>query len=408
MMELLQRTTPLILDGATGMNLQKAGMPAGVCPEAWVLEHPHVLQSLQRAFVEAGSQAVYAPTFGANRVKLKKYGLESQLAEMNRALVRCSREAVGETVAVGGDLTSLGLFIEPFGTATFEEVVEIYREQAEALESAGVDFFIVETVMQLFEARAALLAIRSVSEKPVFVTVTVEENGRMLGGTDPLAALITLQGMGADAFGINCSNGPEAILAIIRRLAPFAQIPLIAKPNAGMPCVEADGSAHYHMSPAEFAADAEAFPEAGVWYVGGCCGTEPSHIRALADRVRNCPLVAPCASVTVAAASEKDAFAAETLPKLKPSENAETDLYDAIADCEADDGEVVFFAINSESDAADFAENQYLLKNPVCLIGDDAALLSRVLRTYHGRAYVSTPDTAAAAELARTYGAIAL
>ncbi|MBR5519136.1 MAG: homocysteine S-methyltransferase family protein, partial [Clostridia bacterium] len=166
-MDLLNRSVPVILDGATGMNLQKAGMPAGVCPEQWVLEHPDVLRALQRAFVQAGSNAVYAPTFGANRVKLKKYGLENRLAEMNRELVALSRSAVGEGVAVGGDMTSLGLFIEPFGTTSFEEVVEIYREQAEALEAAGVDFFIVETIMQLFEARAAILAIRSVSDKPI-------------------------------------------------------------------------------------------------------------------------------------------------------------------------------------------------------------------------------------------------
>ena len=165
MQQLKQGGRPVILDGATGMNLQKAGMPAGVCPEQWTLEHPDVLKTLQRAFVQAGSNAVYAPTFGANRVKLRQYGLEGRTAEMNRALVALSRKAVGDGVAVGGDMASLGLFIEPFGDASFADIVEIYREQAQALADAGVDFFVAETLMQLFEAGIVLAVSRQNDNK---------------------------------------------------------------------------------------------------------------------------------------------------------------------------------------------------------------------------------------------------
>ena len=398
---------PVILDGATGMNLQKAGMPAGVCPEQWVIEHPDALKALQRDFVRAGSNAVYAPTFGANRVKLKKYGLDGRTAEMNRELVALSREAVGEGVAVGGDMTSLGLFIEPFGTESFDDIVEIYREQAQALSEAGVDFFIAETIMQLFEARAALLAVRSVSDKPFFVSITVEQNGRMLGGTEPLAALSVMQGMGADAFGLNCSDGPAEIAAIIESIAPYAQIPLLAKPNAGMPCVGEDGSSHYHMTPETFAAYAPRLTAAGTAYLGGCCGTEPVHSAALAAACA-AQTVAPPRAAAAFAATDKAAFVFDAPPPLRPAENESASMADAIADCEADDGEVVFLRLRSEEDAVEFQENQYLLRNPICLLTNEAALLDRALFAYQGRAFVSADGSAdsALAEAARKYGAI--
>ena len=400
---------PVILDGATGMNLQKAGMPAGVCPEQWVLDHPETLTALQRDFVRAGSNAVYAPTFGANRVKLKKYGLDGKTAEMNRALVSLSRAAVGEGIAVGGDMTSLGLFIEPFGTSSFDDIVEIYREQALALADAGVDFFVAETVMQLFEARAALLAVRSVSDKPFFLSVTVEQNGRMLGGTEPLAALSVMQGMGADVFGINCSNGPAEIADIIESIAPYAEIPLLAKPNAGLPCVEADGSAHYHMTPEEFASYAPRFAAAGTLYLGGCCGTEPAHIAALSAACAARTVAVPPRTGAYVAATDKRAFLFDAPPELRSAENERCSMADAIAECEADDDEVVFLRVSAEEDVSEFLENQYLLRNPVCLLSEDATLLSRALYGYQGRAFVSGRISAEqGAELKRKYGVLIL
>lgn len=406
MQQLKQGACPVILDGATGMNLQKAGMPAGVCPEQWTLEHPDVLKTLQRAFVQAGSNAVYAPTFGANRVKLRQYGLEGRTAEMNRALVALSREAVGDGVAVGGDMASLGLFIEPFGDASFADIVEIYREQAQALADAGVDFFVAETLMQLFEARAALLAVRSVSDKPFFASVTLEQNGRMLGGSEPLAALAVMQGMGADAFGINCSNGPAEIARILSELAPYAEIPLLAKPNAGLPETAPDGCAHYHMTPAEFASFAPQFASAGVSLLGGCCGTEPAHIAALAAAAQTptCQTPAPM----ILTASEKTAFCFSEMPALSEPINASDDLADAIADCEADEGELVCIRLSDETDVDDLLENVFQLANPICLMASDEALLETALRNYQGRAcfvYNGTNPEAAAA-LSKRYGAV--
>ena len=180
---------PLILDGATGTQLQKRGYQGDVSAEQWVLDHPDSIQDIQRRYVQAGSRVVYAPTFGANRQKLEERGIFNQTAEYNHRLVALSRQAVDTRAWVAGDISPTGLFLSPLGEASFEELVDIYAEQAAGLEQAGVDLFVVETMMTLADARAAVLAIRSVSDRPVFVTFTCDESGRCLSGTDVAAAL---------------------------------------------------------------------------------------------------------------------------------------------------------------------------------------------------------------------------
>ncbi len=207
---------PILLDGATGSELYKRGMPAGACTEQWVLGHPEALLELQRGYVAAGSQVLIAPTFGANRVRLEQHGIFGQVADYNRRLVELSRQAAGGRALVAGDMAPTGLFIAPFGESSFEELVAIYTEQAAALAAAGVDLFLIETTMTMPEARAAVLACKSVSDRPVWVTFTCDENGRTLSGTDVLAALIVMQGMGVDAFGLNCSSGPAEMLEQMR------------------------------------------------------------------------------------------------------------------------------------------------------------------------------------------------
>ena len=199
---------PVILDGATGTNLQEAGMKMGVCPEQWILENPQVIIDLQRKYVEAGSNILYAPTFTANRVKLHEYGLSGKLWEMNQKLAALSKEAAGDKAYVAADISMTGEQIYPIGDMMFEELVDIYKEQAAALEAAGVDLFVVETMMSLQECRAAVIAIKETSHKPVLVSLTLEENGRTLFGTDGATAAVVLQSLGADAVGLNCSTGP--------------------------------------------------------------------------------------------------------------------------------------------------------------------------------------------------------
>ena len=283
---------PMILDGATGTNLQEAGMPIGVCPEEWILENPEVMKKLQADYVEAGTQIVYAPTFTANRVKLAEYGLEDRLEEMNRNLVALSKEAVGDRAYVAGDLTMTGQQLFPLGEMMFEELVDIYKEQASVLVDAGVDLFVVETMMSLQECRAAVIAIREVCNLPIMVTLTYNEDGRTLYGTTPEVATVVLQSLGADVIGINCSTGPEEMLEPVRKMAEYATIPILAKPNAGLPELE-NGRTVYKTTPEEFARVGKELVKAGAAILGGCCGTTPEHIRVLADAVRGMELHQP-------------------------------------------------------------------------------------------------------------------
>lgn len=276
----LLKSGPLYLDGATGTNLQKAGLPSGVCPEMWIMEHKEVLAALQRGYAEAGSDIVYAPTFSGNRIKLEEYGLGSRIEEINRTLVRLTKEAVGDRCYVAGNLTMTGEAIEPVGTLAFEALVDCYKEQVRIIADEGVDLFVIETMMNLGEARAALLAVKETTELPVFVTITVDENGRTLYGTDPAAALVALEALGADAFGINCSAGPDKLVDIVERLDKYAGLPIIVKPNAGLPKFE-DGQTVYDMPSGVFVREMKRLVAAGASILGGCCGTDASYIRQL-------------------------------------------------------------------------------------------------------------------------------
>lgn len=289
----LVKNGPVLLDGATGTNLQKAGMPVGVCPEQWILENSEVLIDLQKRYVEAGTDILFAPTFTASRIKLKEYGLEDHLEEMNRKLVALSKEAAkGTNALVAGDLTMTGEQLYPLGDLMFEDLVDVYKEQAKIIAEAGADLFVVETMMSLQECRAAVLAIREVCDLPVMVSLTYNEDGRTLYGTDPVTAVVVMQSLGADAVGMNCSTGPEAMLEPIAKMAEYAAIPLLAKPNAGMPEL-IDGQTVFNVEPEEFAEVGKKLVEEGAAIIGGCCGTTPEHIRALKEAVKGIPVKAP-------------------------------------------------------------------------------------------------------------------
>ena len=268
------------LDGATGTELIKRGLPPGVCPEEWCVAHPEAITAVQQDYCRAGSDLLYVPTFGANPAKLAEFGLQDQVLSLNRTLAELSRKACPGKLLFG-DIAPTGHLIEPNGPLVFEDAVAIYRAQAEALLAGGVDGFAIETMMDLQEARAAFLAVREAAPGlPVIVTMTFEPGGRTLTGTDPVAALVTFQSLGAAAFGCNCSTGPEEMGEIIRKIKPFASIPLIAKPNAGMPRL-VEGKTLFPMGPAEFGKAAACLAEAGAGLIGGCCGTSPAHIAEL-------------------------------------------------------------------------------------------------------------------------------
>ena len=282
----LVKSGVVLLDGATGTNLQKRGMPSGVCPEEWVLNHRDVLLNLQKEYVEAGSNIIYAPTFSGNRLKLEEYQLADKIEFMNRELVKLSKEAAGGKAYVAGDLTMTGQQLYPIGSLTFEELVDIYKEQISYMLMEGVDLFVIETMMSLSESRAALLAVKETCDLPVMVSLTFTKDLRTLYGTDPATAMIVLQGMGADAVGVNCSTGPNQMSDVISLMKKVATVPIIGKPNAGMPKLQGDETV-YHMEPDEFAAGIKHLVECGAGIVGGCCGTTPQHIKELKKILKN-------------------------------------------------------------------------------------------------------------------------
>lgn len=281
----LIKDAPLFLDGATGSNLQKRGMPVGVCPEQWILEHREIMIALQREFIEAGSQIVYAPTFTANRIKLKEYGLEGRIAQFNHDLVTLSKEAVCGRAYVAGDLTMTGEQLAPMGTLDFEQLIDVYKEQIRYLVQAGVDLLVIETMMSLQETRAAVIAAKETCDLAVMATLTFESDGRTLFGTDAATAAIVLENLGVAAVGTNCSTGPDKMVETVRRMAEVTAIPIVAKPNAGLPSLDGDGNTVYDMDAETFGRHMRDIVMAGASVVGGCCGTTPDYIRALRTAV---------------------------------------------------------------------------------------------------------------------------
>lgn len=404
----MQIRFPLILDGATGTELQKCGYKGDVSAEQWVLDNPESIVGIQKGYVAAGSNVLYSPSFGANRRKLEEHGIFNRTADYNRRLATLSQKAADGRAFVAGDISPTGLFLSPLGEASFEELVDIYTEQAAGLEQAGVDLFVIETMMTLSDARAAVLAVRSVSDKPIFVTFTCDENGRSLSGTDITAALTVLQGMGIDAFGLNCSAGPAEMLPQIKRLREFSRVPLIVKPNAGMPEIQ-DGKTVYNCPPEQFVELVPEFLASGVAIFGGCCGTTAEHIAALSKALQNAETVAPApkfADLLPASTEKLTAYLpvdARCGKVLAVTPDFEDELSDAL---ETDDA-MVAVRLDTWDEVELFADCQYMISKPLCIVCDDADILEAALRAYQGRPlYEGTlPDTALA-PLVSKYGVI--
>ena len=276
----------LLLDGATGSNLMASGMPRGICTETWVIEHKEIFQELQRAYIAAGSQVIYAPTFGGNRINLAKHGLTDRIEEINRTLVGYSRELAGDGVYVAGDITTSGSFITADGDYTYDDAFKMYQEQVKILADAGIDLIAAETMINIEETLAAVDAANSVCDLPIMCTMTVEADGSIFSGGNAIEAAVSLEAAGADAVGINCSVGPDQLVSVVRSIKGNVSIPVIAKPNAGMPTIDDKGNAVYSMNPEDFASYMKILIENGASVVGGCCGTTPAFIRALHDSIR--------------------------------------------------------------------------------------------------------------------------
>ena len=263
----------LLLDGATGSNLFAAGMPRGVSTEDWVLDHPAVLNELQCAYAAAGSQLLCAPTFAASR-----FYRQDAIAPLNRRLVRAARAALPEGCMLAGDVTTAAR-----ADYEYDDLLTGYKEQITALRDAGCDAILIETMMGQQEAMAALEAARTVCDLPVLCSFSVSADGGLYFGGDVFEAAQTLEALGADAVGVNCSSGPDQLESVIRHLCSLTSLPVIAKPNAGMPQIDAQGIAVYPMDAPRFAGSMAKLLAAGAKIVGGCCGTTPAHIAALRE-----------------------------------------------------------------------------------------------------------------------------
>ena len=278
MTDILNKDTFLILDGGMGTMLQAMGLPLGGIPELWNLEAPEKITAIHKQYVDAGSDVVYTNTFGCNRLKMARTGKSVQ--ELIAAAVRNARNSGAKYVAL--DIGPIGHMLEPTGTLKFEEAYDIFREQIEA--GADADLIVFETMSDLLEVRAGLLAAREHGGgRPVFVTMSFEESGRTFTGCSISAMALTLEGLGADAIGVTCSLGPEELVPIVEELCRWTTLPVIVKPNAGLPDPVTNT---YHFTPEKFAACIRPFAEMGAVVFGGCCGTTPAHIRAAASLLK--------------------------------------------------------------------------------------------------------------------------
>jgi 5-methyltetrahydrofolate--homocysteine methyltransferase len=401
-----------ILDGATGTQLQKAGMPIGVCPEKWVLQNPESIIKIQKEYIESGSDIIYTCTLGGNRLKLKESGVEDTY-RINRELAALSKKAAGGRAFVAGDIAPTGQLMEPFGMYTFEEIVDVYKEQVKGLLDGGVDLFVIETMMDIQEARAALLAVKETCDLPVIVTMTFERGGHTINGTDPLTALITLQSLGADAVGCNCSTGPKQMLGIIKTLKPFAKVPLVAKPNAGMPKL-VNGVTVFDMGDDEFAGYVQPFIEAGVNLIGGCCGTSPAYISKVSKiaKGRKGKGIVNEGGMLVLSSTRKTVTIGRNLPicvigeRINPTgkkrlrdelRKGSMDLVTEYAMDQVDEGAQVLdvnAGVPDIDEAAVLSEItktlSTMVQTPLCLDSSSPKALEQALRIYPGRALINS------------------
>lgn len=269
----------VLLDGAMGTQLYQRGMPQGVSPELWAIKNKKLVADIHKDYFSSGADIVYTCSFGANKVKLLEYGCKDVFA-VNKKLAEIAKASAMPGKLVAGDIGPTGKFVAPFGDMPFEEAVLIFKQQVRGLLAGGVDLFVVETMMDIQEARAALIAVKELTNKFTIVTLTYEKTGRTLNGTDPVTALITLQSLGADAVGCNCSLGPQEMISLIKKMKRYSIVPLVAKPNAGMPRLS-KGVTSFKMSPDEFSLYAKQLIKAGANFIGGCCGSTPEHILKL-------------------------------------------------------------------------------------------------------------------------------
>ena len=392
---------PFLMDGGMSTELVKRGMPHDACVPVWAMEHPQEVASVQQAYLDAGAKLLVTPNYGGNRAAMAAQGYAGLTVVCNREIARMTYETAAGRAVVAGALSPTGLFLPPVGEHNFEEFVDIYREQAAAM-LESVDLFFLESMTQLHEARAAMLAVRELCDKPVFVSVFCDDEGRLHGGgTDVLAALIVMQGLGAAAFGIGCAS-VEATVEQLERLNEYAMIPLLAKP----------------CGPLEAPQSTMALAAAGARMFGGCCGTSPKDIFLLGAALQNLdftalpvPYFTADPDVIACASSHEARFITPDVDVGEPVACSSMMLEDILrAETEWASGAIKVL-VRDEEDLQIFAEHQYAIKEALCIETEEPELMEGALRLFQGRAFYDGLGGLPEDELERmkqTYGLVIL
>lgn len=426
-----------LFDGGMGTMLQKYGLSIGTCPDYYNISHPEIVQRIHKEYADAGSEFISTNTFGTTALKLADYGLSDQVEAIAEAAVRNVRIACGNMVRVVGDIGPTGKFIKPVGDLSFDEACENFYRVAKALANAGADYLIIETVIDIQEIKAALVAAKTAANLPIICQLSYLEDGRTITGTDPKSAAILLDAMGADIIGANCSVGPDKLLSVAKELLAVTNKPVIIQPNAGIPLLK-DGKTIFPLTPDDFASYTESFAEAGVSYLGGCCGTTPEHIRAISNILHTLPdkkpsLIAPFTALT---SRTSHIFIGNGYPPVKIGERINpTGRKKLREDIQAGsfvsvkkealeqiDAGADILDVNmgvpgiNQSDAMEIAISQLSMLCPVPLSIDstDPVVIEKALKAYPGRPLVNSVNAAdldileRVLRLAKKYGAAVL
>ena len=395
----LDGTGYIVFDGAMGTMLQQAGIDsAGEAPDILNLSHPEAITGIHRAYVEAGADVITTNTFGANPFKLKD---KASIRDVFAAGIACAREAQAPYVAA--DIGPSGALFEPMGELTFEKAYEIFSEQARSASAAGCNLVIIETMADLLEMKAAVLAVKENTDLPLFATMTFNDDGHTLMGTSPKIAALALNALGVDALGINCSVGPKTLVPFIAEMSEFTALPLIAQPNAGLPQV-IDGKAQYGIDVEEFMAAEAELADAGATVLGSCCGTTPQYTAAIVDFLKDKKPrprgVSPAKYATSARVAvsleaidiERDVYCLNEKEKLSCD-----DIVDAVYDALDEDAEILRLDVDS-IDAEDIdrvvREVQSMTAQPLAFSGEDESHVRMAARCYSGVAAVGIREVA--------------
>ena len=394
----------LVFDGGTGSSLVEKGLKPGEMPETWNLLKPEVIEGLHRAYIEAGADIIKTNTFGAYSFKLKEKQTETvpaALTNAKRAVAACGKDTL-----IALDVGPLGKLLYPFGDTTFDEAVGYFKELI-ALGKDGADLILIETMNDLYEIKAAVVAAKECSDLPIAVTVALDERGRLLTGADVETVVTFLEGIGVSALGVNCGFGPKAVKPFVQKMVSLSGVPVIANPNAGLP-EQKDGRAVYSLTPELYAAEIGEILSLGTSLVGGCCGTTPAHIGAVSDAVKKeaatCEAPSPRTAFTSfrkTAAFGKDALAVGG--NLDPLRNPDVVAYYQDGDIDSLVDECLVMAAEVDaialSDAADVSSDgeflselvialQEMTELPFVLTLSTPAALDRVMRIYNGKPIV--------------------